>query len=450
MRSWKKQLKYEFDKTVPMLKEEIKNMPIAVENRSEGREKRSGNALFGRGMIISTACVAMLAIIFTVLGVLGVFKPTISPTQSRYVYTLEINPSVAFVTDENGVVQDVRSLNEDADVVLFDDSLLQSIQNSRLSDAVALYVDTASKLGYLDLANETAVRLTTTTDSDQELFAEISNGLSNYFKTKGIFAVVVENSVSVDELRDILGVSATDRESLADALDKLSVKVGERISENVDEETLKELYDNYIINLQTFELIRSDLIENVERIESSIRALKDIGVLSLKILTHKDNPFPISADYWTIKKYGKNDYTEEFTALMNEMDELIAEYKSNNGIEIASLDEVKEIIETYQSFDKDDFTFDEFKNSLPKYVAILKNIGIDVSALEKIVEVPTTYEEYSTQFSAVMQELYDSRTAKNADEYSRPRKEITQNEYDDFVARIITEYGSLENFWNKK
>ena len=150
MRSWKKQLKYEFDKTVPMLKEEIKNMPIAVENRSEGREKRSGNALFGRGMIISTACVAMLAIIFTVLGVLGVFKPTISPTQSRYVYTLEINPSVAFVTDENGVVQDVRSLNEDADVVLFDDSLLQSIQNSRLSDAVALYVDTASKLGYLD------------------------------------------------------------------------------------------------------------------------------------------------------------------------------------------------------------------------------------------------------------------------------------------------------------
>ena len=173
-------------------------------------------------------------------------------------------------------------------------------------------------------------------------------------------------------------------------------------------------------------------------------------VLSLKILTDKDNPFIISADYWTIKKYGNNDYTPEFSALMQQMDELIADYNQKFGVEIVSLDGLRDTLDALKNFDLDDFTFDKFKNSLSEYVTILKSAGFNVDVLQKISDIPSSYEQYVEQFKSVTDELYKSKIEKYKSIYEQSRTPITANEYDDFISQIIAEYGSLENFWNNK
>lgn len=459
MRSWKKQLKAEFDKSVPSLKPEIINAPINSRRNEETEQKiildkpeKNKKSFFGKGFFVGATCVTMIAIIFTVLGIMGVFNPTITPSaDNKYVYMLEINPSVAFVTDEQGNVLDVRSFNEDSDIVLSDEAILQSIQSSKVVDAVSIYVDTASKLGYLDLSEKTAVKLTTTDQTNKDTFAEISKGLQNYFMNNGIFAVVVENSVSIEEFCAKLGITAQKSLSdLANALDSLSVMIGERISGSVDSEYIKELYETFVLNMQTFELIKDELSDNVDRISDCIGSIKDISVLSLKILTDKDNPFIISADYWTIKKYGNNDYTPEFSALMQQMDELIADYNQKFGVEIVSLDGLRDTLDALKNFDLDDFTFDKFKNSLSEYVTILKSAGFNVDVLQKISDIPSSYEQYVEQFKSVTDELYKSKIEKYKSIYEQSRTPITANEYDDFISQIIAEYGSLENFWNNK
>lgn len=459
MRSWKKQLKAEFDKSVPSLKPEIKNAPINSSS-NEQRERivpgemtaKTKNRFWGKGLFVGATCVAMIAIIFTVLGIMGVFNPAVTPSSGdRFVYMLEINPSVAFVTDENGKVIDVRSFNEDSDIVLSDDETLKSIQSSNIADALTIYVDTATKLGYLDLSDKTAVRLTTTDETNKDIFAESSKSLQNYFMNNGIFAVVVENSVSIEDFCSRLGMTAQNTLSdLTDTLDALSLTVGERISQTIDSDYIQELYDTYIMNMQTFELIKEELSDNFERISECIGAIKEIGILSLKILTDKDNPYLIPADYWTIKKYGNKEYTEEFSALMKQMDDLIADYNQNYGVEIVSLDGLRDMLDALKSFDLDDFTFDEFKNSFSKYISVLKSAGFSVDVLEKISAIPNSYEQYLEQFKLVTDELYNSKVKKYKDIYEKERDAISTKDYNDFISQIVNEYGSLENFWNNK
>lgn len=459
MRSWKKQLKAEFDKSVPSLKPEIKNAPINCSSNEQServvpgeKTAKAKNRFWGKGLFVGATCVAMIAIIFTVLGIMGVFNPAVTPSSGdRFVYMLEINPSVAFVTDENGKVIDVRSFNEDSDIVLSDEETLKSIQSSNIADALTVYVDTATKLGYLDLTDKSAVRLTTTDETNKDIFAESSKSLQNYFMNNGIFAVVVENSVSVENLCSRLGMTAQNTLSdLTDALDALSLTVGERISQTVDSDYIQELYDTYIMNMQTFELFKEELSDNFDRISECIGAIKEIGILSLKILTDKDNPYLIPADYWTIKKYGNKEYTEEFSALMQQMDDLIADYNQNYGVEIVSLDGLRDMLDALKSFDLDDFTFDEFKNSFSKYISVLKSAGFSVDVLEKISAIPDSYEQYLEQFKLVTDELYKSKLQKYKDMYEKERDAITTNDYNDFISQIVKEYGSLENFWNNK
>ena len=173
---------------------------------------------------------------------------------------------------------------------------------------------------------------------------------------------------------------------------------------------------------------------------------------------HKDNPFnPIPADYWRIKKYPNAQYSAEFAVLMNEMEDLLAEYESAFGVSIGSLNDFTSATDAYSSLSGIDFedffktlTANDFVAAAGKYVGMLKNIGSDVAALETLLAVPQTAQEYILQLQTMLNQLYNSREERYKDIYGQHRAEISETEYADFISEVIREYGSLENFWNQK
>lgn len=456
MKSWKKQLTDEFERAAPALREDVKNAPIITDVPSD---IQNGSVLVKRRIgLISSCAAALIAIVFALLGICGVFGNGAPLSVDKFVFTVEINPAVSFITDVAGKVQGVASLNADADVILSDESMLNRCKNAAISEAVIAYTDCAIRLGYLDISQSaTAVRLCSSEETDKSLLDDASDKLSGYFRTNGIYAVVVEEIIPAAELGEMLGISGAENiGGLTDEMLNRPVLYGKRMDENAGEEELKSLYESYIVGTQLKEYVQEELLGNIEKIVSSAKMLSEIGLCNYHVMLHKDNPCGFIADYWTVKKYSDGEYGGEFAQLMSEMKGLLDEYEREFGVRIGGISELIAAADIYQSFSGIDFSdlflslsADEFLASASKYVGMLKNIGYDTSALETLLSVPKTVDEYFSKMQTALEQSFKAREEKFREIYDCKRDEISEEEYGGFVDGIIKKYGSLENFWNK-
>jgi hypothetical protein len=49
----------------------------------------------------------------------------------------------------------------------------------------------------------------------------------------------------------------------------------------------------------------------------------------------------------------------------------------------------------------------------------------------------------------MLNEQFESNKEKNKQNYETDRDVVSQNAHDDFISSIISEYGSLEKYWEK-
>lgn len=457
MKSWKKRLNEEFEAAVPALSREVLNAPVQSVKEEEKPRAKKISPLKKRLFFGSGFAAAALAIVFTVLGVTGVFAPPAAPKLAGGVYTLEINPAVVFVTAENGKVLSVKSLNEDADVVLSDEKTRDKLINAPINEAVVAYTDAVVKAGYIDITKrENAVKLSYVEWVDEDRLNSVTKSLQDYFKQKGVYAAIVEKSLTGRELCEKVGVAVTNKtDELLDELESLSAFFADRSVKNATTEELQNLYNEYIVGKSTLEYVKKELISRISDIAEGALLLKEIGVCNAKIFTSIYNPgLIIPYDYWRVKSTPNLTYKEEFAALIKEMDGLIDEYEQKFGKKIATSDEynaVRDAFSAFQDVNIKDFltslTVADFRSSLGKYITVLKNIGYDTSALETIINAPQTAEEYFGQLRVVMRQTLLSREKGFENVYSAPREQISATDYDDYISEIIAKYGSLEKFW---
>ena len=457
MKSWKKRLNEEFEAAVPALSREVLNAPVQSVKEEEKPRAKKISPLKKRLFFGSGFAAAALAIVFTVLGVTGVFAPPAAPKLAGGVYTLEINPAVVFVTAENGKVLSVKSLNEDADVVLSDEKTRDKLINAPINEAVVAYTDAVVKAGYIDITKrENAVKLSYVEWVDEDRLNSVTESLQDYFKQKGVYAAIVEKFLTKRELCEKVGVAVTNKtDELLDELEGLSAFFADRSVKNASTEELQNLYNEYIVGKSTLEYVKKELISRISDIAEGALLLKEIGVCNFKITSSIYNPgLIINYDYWRIKSTPNLTYKEEFAALIKEMDGLIDEYEQKFGKKIATSDEydaVRDAFSAFQDVNIKDFltslTVADFRSSLGKYITVLKNIGYDTSALEAIINAPQTAEEYFGQLRVVTRQVLLSREKGFEEVYSAPREQISATDYDDYISEIIAKYGSLENFW---
>lgn len=462
MKSWKKRLNEEFKAAVPALKSEVINAPVkpvASVETEEKPEKKRFSALKKRLFFGSGFAAAALAAVFTVLGLTGVFAPSVTPEIKRCVFTLDINPSVAFVTDEDGKVICVNSLNEDADVVLSGENARDKLINVYFSEAVETFADAAAKTGYLDISKEeNAVKLSYGENTDETLVGAAAESLQNYFKQKGVYVVVVKKSLTIRELCEKTGVAVTDKvKELSDELEKISAFFTERLADDTSFGDFEKLYNENIVGKTAFGLVKEELLLKINDIVESALLLQKIYACNANIYLSTDNPGGILKryDYWGVKNDPDLTYSEDFAALMTETEELLDEYEQKFDKKITSYEELKSARDLFDSFKDIDLkeylsalTLDDFQKTADKYITILEEIGCDFSALKAIVNAPKTAEEYFAQLRAVEKQTFLFREERFADIYSAPREEISAVDYDEYIKGIIEKFGSLENFWD--
>lgn len=451
MKNLKEKLLKELDCVVPPLSEDVLNAPIIrVENGEKEEKKRSFT--WKMALSCSVAVVALcMAILFPVFfgGKNGV------AVNSGYALVLEVNPKVAFTVDDKGKVKTVTALNEDADVILSDSKRLSEMVGQTTEKALEKFIDYSSKLGYLDLINPDAVKITL---SEKGKIADgIKKSVENYFMQNGIFTLVITESKTLAEISKNLGFGEeTNIKILIDKLSKTPVLEYERQVLGKDLQQIQDYYTQNVLLGDMKNYVKAQLSHNTV---SENQVLK-LNELNIKIATHSDNPlriFEVSSpesvySYWAVRALPFSNFTEEFGNLMAEMEEELTIYNSEHSQKINDYLTLKIVLDLQDAFD-----FDFIKSLLDNFTdsAYLENISLINQILNALSgedfkdfdKMPENEQDFIDKVSGYSQSVYFAREKENSQIYSQQRKPLTEGEYQQFIDSIIKEYGSLENYW---
>ncbi|MBR1974936.1 MAG: hypothetical protein IKA20_03700 [Clostridia bacterium] len=462
MKDLKRRWEEELNNAVPALSDEVKNAPIVVEETQE--EKRSAPwyaRLFGtpkRIAAFASACVACAAV--AGVGLYFGLRPTGNVTvASGEVISVEINPEAMFNVDKDGKVTSVIAANDDADVVLAGDRA-KEMKGKSVEDAVQIFVDYSARLGYLDLSQEDAIRISSCAENGR--LSDVDNALESYFQSKGAYVIVVEETVSPEIFCERMGLKrATSlKELLADVASLSETFFAREVDEETDLTVLQAAYNEKISFEQVMPLFKNAMHENLEKLEKSVADLDEIKALNESIKAHDDNPSLFNWDYWTLNSLQDTmhyEYTEAFAAEMSKMAGLLTAYETNYGVAVKSAGDLERAVQACHAMPLQtireilkNFTLEIFKEHFIGITEILKNVGADLSNLTKLYEIPNNYNEYLSQMKNYAEMQFDNRVEENKAVYEEARAEISTGGYKSFTDEIAKKYGSLSAYFEEK
>lgn len=454
MKSWKNRLKDEIDKIVPELSDEVKNAPIPVNYETMDN---GGNtvALIRKKPVIITATAIFLALLCAIIACIYIFKPK---NGDIFMFTVEINPAVCIVTDGDGKVTGVSSVNVDADVILSADGIKQNIIGKTADEAIVFYTDLAARLGYIDFSGyNSAMRVSVCGSKDaQKLLNKTHIALKDYFTNKGVFVAVLTESVSKDELAVRGDVPhALPVADMADLVFNRKTLYADREAEGASIEEIRAFYRETVLKNGLVDIVGNSLKDNIEKLKANAADIQRLFGLYQEIYSHEDNPAMLLKDYWEVKKYYGDALTGEFALLINEMDAALIKYEADYGVKITSSAELLEAVRSYASisFEQlsaflENFSFELFEKFSAELSEIIKITGILPDSVLWLLELPETVGEYSAKMLSALSSEYAVRTENYADIYSMPREPLTTESYEGFISAIEEKYGSLEDYWD--
>lgn len=210
MASWKKRWKQELDAAIPALDERVKNAAMEGAPQSFEPVKQSFfTRLFSdRRRLFATLGACVCALLIVCSSLFFFLSPSTPTTVSAETILVEINPRAAFVVGEDGKVSDVRSMNEDGDVILGGGRLAE-FKGKTAEQAVELYADYALRLGFINAADAGAIRVASYVQ-DGRLQA-VQKKLEGYFQSKGVYVAVFGETVDKASFLSELGVETSSK-----------------------------------------------------------------------------------------------------------------------------------------------------------------------------------------------------------------------------------------------
>ena len=454
MKSWKRQLNRELDRIVPELRDDVRNAPVPSVPKSDEEKTSRRAALSPRAKrtifaSLATAAAAFL-LVFAVIGIL----PAAQPPLASACVTVEINPEANFVTDKDGNVTHVTALNEDADLMFTDEAFFRSLTGKPLDEAVSLFVDRAAQLGFLDLNEKGgAVRLTASETQSRKSLDALSRSLADYFCGQGAYAVVATEYVPDAQFRLSLGISEDG--SLNAQAEELSSSYTQRTALSMPEDQLSSYYrENYLLKeLRSF--LQSLIREHFRTLRECGRLIGEMSDLNAQIKAHPDNPNLIFKDYWNVRLFAdESAFTPEFGALMDEMSSLAEEYGQLSLIPLTSESELELKASYYDILPIDeleklanDFTEADFDRFADDVLDLLDSIGLDTAFLRGLMKIPATVTEFLDQTFSFLRECAQRRLNDFREAYEAMREKITAADYEAYIDGLLTEYGSLNAYW---
>jgi hypothetical protein len=187
---------------------------------------------------------------------------------------LQINPEVFFSVDDDGNVTSVVAGNADADVILSDETRLNSMKGVPVYEATAIFADYSAKLGYLDLTAKPAIRVLTH-EGVSTWNGQVKNALESYFKTKGVYGVVVDECLRYADFCQTVGLPVAQKgEEVVSSVRALQTLYTKRVAEDKTDEELKALYGAFV----PFEELGA-ILNIMEALGMDVTALRELLTL---------------------------------------------------------------------------------------------------------------------------------------------------------------------------
>ena len=288
-----------------------------------------------------------------------------------------------------------------------------------------------------------------TSAKDGKQTDEIVTATKKYFREKGVYSVVLKETVSVNSLAEKTGLSVSGERDFKSAAKNLPELYGER---NVTD--MEQAYDDYIVS-GLYNLVKNK-ISNIVNGAALILRMKVVN-FEIKLCTG-------GKDYWNA---GNSLFARD---LVEKMENLIAGYAEITGGKhvIKSAWDLDNVIFDYcelfggisKETDLDEYlqktteyldslTTDIVKSNESKFVAVLDKTDLDTMGYETLTRVPQSISEYRRDLCKVLSGLFVSREKEYKETYEKQRTPVSEEEYDKYYDKIIGNYGSLENFWKK-
>lgn len=461
MKSWIDDFKKEVDektKNIPLRKEvfgkSVTSDDFSVSANGNGFSKKKPFKLNYKFFGAIAAAIVLVGVLAAIIAV-NIGSPK---SNNFYACVVEINPSVLFITDEDGVVKEIKSLNEDGDVIVSDEDNLSLILGMDLKNALAVYADVAAKAGFIKVNEKNNAVKLSGYGIDEDYLNEAKNSLINGLSKNGIYSVVLSNIVEFSELKKLTGLKEGEENKIEEVFSDLPSIFAERgiLEKNTDE--LQSLYKETVIAAKGYELILKELENNLTKLVRNADLLLNIATKNLAITLHADNPQILLKDYWSVKNKGGT-FEGEFSILMEETEDLITAYEEEFGVKIESFAQFAAILADYSALsDKygsitnaiTSVTKEDFYDDYDLFVKILNNAGCDVEIFETVFSLPQTADEFIEGQKKLLLKDLQLKIAENAQVYSAPRNEISESDYREYINDIVARYGDLENFWQNK
>ena len=129
--------------------------------------------------------------------------------------------------------------------------------------------------------------------------------------------------------------------------------------------------------------------------------------------------------------------TGELQTLLQTLDELPTLYVKRQAESATTQDELKILYEEFVSFEE-----------LENLIALMELLGMDTEPLKALLELPQTLEEYTQKLDGYLKQSYESLIKDYKSAYETSREAISESDYESYLQDLVTQYGSLENYWN--
>jgi len=315
----------------------------------------------------------------------------------------------------------------------------------------------------LDLNTPDALRITSC--ADEETTDGINDCLQAYFCEKGAYVAVVEETVSIADFAEYIGLETTDSMGiLTEGIEALTAPYFTRYAESQADGNLEELYYEQVEKTELEEIFVQALRKNFDRLEKYVADVQTLAELEERIRNHSDNPLRrlvsfLPCDYWKLKSAGKEEeYTSDFKACMQEMEGLLQEYEAEYGTLILNSLDFQRMVEECNALPLDmlkglidDFNAELFsqllKDNSTSLAKLLKNIGEDISQISQFYEAPADWEDYGAKMQKYVNSRYKMLEAQGKGVYEQSREALSKDDYEAHIKGILEEYGSLQGYW---
>lgn len=460
----KRLLEKELDALTPSMSEKVRKAPVL---KTEEKREKSAHKIDVRPVkrnirpyiygAVAAVLVIAIALAVIIPGVFGGGED-VTPTYSAGYLRMDINPSVEIVYDSNNKVTAVKSANSDADVLLSDE-LRAQLKGMPVDQAAATIADEAGKLGYIELEEQDALKITVVAGTDkqsEEIASKATAAIENTFMERGIFVAVLAVKENADWLAEQYGTVSGDLKQAVNGVAEKADNYFQQLAEKNQNglEALRQYYEKevfeYLKDLLEAECAKISrtrvILHEIKSINDDISEYTGLGWFGGYWETVNDEKW--QSDPAMVEKFER---MESALKKLYDLREDDITFSSSMGLDT--------VVGLYDEFVNEDWisglgnaTLDELKGKLDDIVNALESLSVEITSAirDAIAFVPATVEDFIDGTENVINSMRAELSDIYYEYYSEDREEYSREDYDDFYLAIVNEYGSLEAYWNSR